>query len=78
MSLKAVIKDVDRSFNVMLIPSECEDVMKMWGIAEVEGVPIFGQVKGVKVNMKNVIESYCYGSGDDYRILIERLIGKIS
>jgi len=60
----------------MLIPSECEDVMEKWGIAEVEGVPSFGQVKGVKVNMKNVVESYCYGSRDEYRKLLERLIQK--
>lgn len=74
MSLRAVMKDVDESYNVMLIPSECEDVMEMWGIAEVEGVPKFGQVKGIKVNMKNVVESYCYGNNFDYRNLIKGLI----
>lgn len=76
MSLRAVMKYVDRSFNVMLIPSECNEVMKIWGIAEVEGVPKFGQVKGIKLNMKNVVESYCYGSKYDYRKLIEELIVK--
>lgn len=74
MSLRAVMKDVDESYNVMLIPSECEDVMEMWGIAEVEGVPKFGQVKGVKLNAKNVVESYCYGSKYDYRKLLRQLI----
>lgn len=74
ISLRAVINDVDESFNVMLIPSDCEDVMEMWGIAKVEGVPSFGQVKGIKLNAKNVIESYCYGSRYDYRKLLKQLI----
>lgn len=76
MSLMAVMKDVDRSFNVMILPSECKEVMKMWGIAEVEGVPMFGQVKGVKLNVKDVVGSYCYGSRYDYRKLLERIIQK--
>lgn len=73
MSLRSVMKDVDKSYNVMLIPSDCEDVMKMWGIAEVEGIPKFGQVKGIKVNMKSVVESYCYGSNKNYRELLKKL-----
>ena len=74
MSLRAVMKAVNKSFNVMLIPSDCEEVMEMWGIAEVEDVPIFGQVKGVKLNVKNVVEGYCYGSKYDYRELLKQLI----
>lgn len=58
----------------MIIPSECEDVMEMWGIAEVEGVPKFGQVKGIEVNMKNVVETYCYGSKYDYRQLLRKIL----
>lgn len=74
MSLKAVITDIDESYNVMLIPSDCEELMEMWGIAKVEGVPDFGQVKGIKVNAKSVVESYCYGSKYDYRKLLVKTI----
>lgn len=74
MSLRAVMKDIDKSFNVMLIPSDCEEVMEMWGIAEVEGVNEFGQVKGIKVNVKNVVEGYCHGNRYDYRELLKQLI----
>lgn len=74
MSLRAVMKDVDKSFNVMLVPSSCEEIMKIWGVAKVEGVPSFGQVKGIELNTKQVVESYCYGGNIDYRGLLEKVL----
>lgn len=74
MSLRAVMKDVDESYNVMLIPGQCEEVMKMWGIAEVEGVSRFGQVKGVELNMKIIVKSYCYGAKENHREILKKVI----
>lgn len=74
MSLLSVMKDVDKSFNVMLLPSSCEEVMRIWGVAKVEGVPSFGQVKGIELNMKQVVESYCYGGSINYRRLLEKVL----
>lgn len=74
MSLLAVMKDVNKSFNVMLIPGSCEEIMKIWGVAKVEGVSSFGQVKGIELNTKQVVESYCYGGSVDYRGLLQKIL----
>jgi len=58
----------------MLIPHDITDVARFWGISKVKNIPQFGEVKGVLLNTKKVIESYCYGNKEDYRILLEKIV----
>ncbi len=67
LSLQTVLKDVNRTYNIMLIPADIPSTAKFWGISEVENVPQFGKVQGIFLNMKDVMESYCYGISKDYR-----------
>lgn len=67
MSLKAVMNDVKFVYNTMIIPGDSDDLIEYWAFSRVENVPDFGQVFGVKVNMKSVINDFCYGSKHNYR-----------
>jgi hypothetical protein len=73
LSLQAVIEDIDKVKNIMLIPSEISEVAKFWAISEVENVPQFGKVYGVFLNVNNVIESYCHGNDKNYRKELKKL-----
>lgn len=73
LSLQAVIEDIDKVKNIMLIPSEISEVAKFWAISEVENVPQFGKVYGVFLNVNNVIESYCHGNDKNYREELKKL-----
>ena len=74
MSLRSVMKDVTKSYNAMLFPSDISETAKIWAFSAVENTPTFGQVKGVLVNTKKMLESYCYGSSEDFRAIIRKVI----
>ncbi|MEC5238944.1 LlaJI family restriction endonuclease [Bacillus mycoides] len=74
MSLMAILKDITISYNIMLIPCDTIETASFWGVSKVEGVPQFGEVQGVLLNTKKVIESYCYGGRESYRIAVKRAI----
>lgn len=74
MSLREILPEITTSYNVMLIPHDIIDVATFWGVSKVENVPKFGEITGILLNTKKVIESYCYGSKEDYRILLKKII----
>lgn len=76
MSLRAVFKDVNTSYNIMLLPYDIDETARFLGISRVENVPGFGEIKGVLLNTKKVIENYCYGIREDYRMTIKMVIFK--
>jgi hypothetical protein len=39
-----------------------------------QNVSQFGEVKSILLNRKKVIENYCYGSKDDYRMILKKVI----
>lgn len=67
LSLQAVLKDINKVTNIMLIPSEISDIAKFWAVSEVENIAQFGKVYGILLNVNNVIENYCYGIDKNYR-----------
>ncbi|UZW12596.1 LlaJI family restriction endonuclease [Clostridium pasteurianum] len=75
MSLMAIFKDISISYNIMLIPHDIDETARFWGISQVENVPQFGEIKGILLNTKKVVENYCYGSKEDYRLLLKKVIG---
>lgn len=76
MSLRAVMKEIKFSYNVMIIPSEESEIMRYWAFSKVENVPVFGLITGVKTDMKTVIKDYCYGSRHDYRKILDECLEK--
>lgn len=74
LSLQAVLEDINKTNNIMLIPSEIPEVAKFWAISEVENVPLFGKVYGIFLNINNVIESYCHGNDRNYRAELKKII----
>lgn len=74
LSLQAVLGDINKTNNIMLIPSEISEVAKFWAVSEVENVPQFGKVYGIFLNVNNVIESYCNGTDRNYRIELKKII----
>lgn len=74
LSLRAIFKDITTSYNIMLIPHDITETARFWGISQVENVPQFGEIKGILLNTKKVVENYCYGSREDYRMAVKRVI----
>ncbi|WP_160361022.1 LlaJI family restriction endonuclease [Clostridium chromiireducens] len=74
LSLKAVLKDINKTTNIMIIPSEITEVAKFWATSAVENVPGFGKVYGIFLNVNHVIETYCYGNDKDYRAELRKII----
>lgn len=78
MSLRAVMKEIKFSYNVMIIPSEENEIIRYWAFSKVENVPSFGQVIGIKADMKTIIKDYCYGSRHDYRKILDECLERIN
>ena len=76
LSLKGVLEGINKTNNIMLIPSEIPGVTKLWAISEVENAPQFGKVYGIFLNANNVIEDYCHGSNKNYRAELKNIIDK--
>ena len=74
MSLRAVMKELEFSYNVMIIPSEENEVMRFWAVSEVEHILSFGKIIGIKVDMRTVIKDYCYGNRHDYRKILDECL----
>lgn len=76
ISLKEVLKDIDKTTNIMVIPSEISEVAKFWATSEVENVPMFGKVYGVFLNVNYVMENYCYGKDKNFRDELKKIISQ--
>jgi hypothetical protein len=74
MSLMAILRGVTTSYNIMLFPHDILETARFWGVSRVEGVPQFGKINGILLNTKKIIENYCYGSSENYRIAIKLAI----
>lgn len=74
LSLKEVLKGIDKTINIMVIPSEISEVAKFWATSAVENVPLFGEVYGVFLNVNDVIENYCYGKNKNFRVELKKII----
>jgi len=74
LSLQTVLKDIGKPINIMVFPGDITETVEYYGYSEVENAPQFGQVKGIILNTKEVVESYCYGSNKDYRRLIKEIM----
>jgi hypothetical protein len=74
ISLKSVLNEVKASYNIMLIPYDIVETARFWGVSKVENVPGFGEVKGILLNTKKVIEHFNYGGKENYRLAIKRVI----
>jgi len=76
ISLRVIFKDITTSYNIMLLPYDIGETARFLGISRVENVPGFGEIKGVLLNTKKVVENYCYGNKDNYRMELKRVIAK--
>lgn len=74
MSLRAILPEITTSYNIMLIPYDITETARFLGISKVENAPQFGEIKGIVFNTKKVMENYCYGSKEDYRKLLKKVI----
>lgn len=74
MSLRAILPEITTSYNIMLIPHDITETARFLGISKVENVPRFGEIKGILLNTKKVVENYCYGSREDYREILKKII----
>ncbi|AYV72082.1 LlaJI family restriction endonuclease [Bacillus sp. PK3-056] len=74
ISLMTILKEVTTSYNIMLIPHDITEAARFLGVSRVENVPVFGEIKGILLNIKRVIENYCNGNRGSYREVLKELI----